>query len=139
MVWIIAVWFIINNIPFFVAIFEFSLSEPFNEFTVFWVSIIYIIVAEFCEKLKVVSSDFSIIKNIVAPLSLSRFPIKLICCGSFNLVYLLKSIAITSCIVIIIAYIYNFLVSFFFIFYWKAKKNSPSIKTLKSVISTFGT
>ena len=52
------------------------------------------IVTEFCEKLKVVSSDFSIIKNIVAPLSLSSFPIKLICCGSFNLVCLLKSIAI---------------------------------------------
>ena len=53
------------------------------------------IVTEFCEKLKVVSSDFSIIKNIVAPLSLSSFPIKLICCGSFNLVCLLKSIAIS--------------------------------------------
>ena len=45
------------------------------------------IVAEFCEKLKVVSSDFSMMKNIVALLVwLSSFPIKLICCGSFNLV-----------------------------------------------------
>ena len=52
------------------------------------------IVTEFLEKLKVVSSDFSIIKNIVAPLASSSFPIKLICCGSFNLVCLLKSIAI---------------------------------------------
>ena len=53
------------------------------------------IVAEFCEKLKVVSFDFSMIKNIVAPwFWFSSFPIKLICCGSFNLVYLLKSIAI---------------------------------------------
>ena len=52
------------------------------------------IVTEFCEKLKVVSSDFSIIKNIVAPLSLSSLPIKLICYGSFNLVCLLKSVAI---------------------------------------------
>ena len=34
---------------------------------------------EFCEKLKVVSSDFSIIKNIAAPSFLSSFPIKLIC------------------------------------------------------------
>ena len=57
------------------------------------------IVTEFCKKLKVVSSDFSMIKNIVAPLFLSRFPIKLISCGSFNLVCLLKSIAT----------IYNFL------------------------------
>ena len=52
------------------------------------------IVTQFCQKLKVVSSDFSIIKNTVAPLPLSSFPIKLICCGSFNLVFLLKSIAI---------------------------------------------
>ena len=51
-------------------------------------------VTKFCEKLKVVSSDFSIIKNIVAPVFLKSFPIKLICCGSFNLVCLLKSIAI---------------------------------------------
>ena len=74
--------------------FEVSLSEPFNKFIIFCVSIIYIIAAEFCEKLKVISFYFSIIKNIVAPLSLSRFPIKLICQGSFNLVCLLKSIAI---------------------------------------------
>ena len=52
------------------------------------------IAAEFCEKLKVVFSDFSIMKNIVAPLVLSSFPIKLICCGSFNLVCLLKATAI---------------------------------------------
>ena len=49
---------------------------------------------EFCEKLKLVSSDFSIMKNIVAPVYLKSLPIKLICCGSFNLVYLLRSIAI---------------------------------------------
>ena len=52
------------------------------------------IVAEFCEKLKVVSSDFSMMKNIVAPRVFKILPIKLICCGSFNLVSLLKSIAI---------------------------------------------
>ena len=38
----------------------------YNKFTVFYVSITYMIVAEFCEKLKVVSSDFSMMKNIVA-------------------------------------------------------------------------
>ena len=79
---------------FFVANFEFSLPEPFNKFKIFCVSIIYMIVTEFCKKLKVVSSDFSIIKNIVAPLLLENLPIKLICCGSFNLFCLLKSIAI---------------------------------------------
>ena len=52
------------------------------------------IVTEFYKKLKVVSSDFSMMKNIVAPVFFKSFPIKLICCGSFNLVYLLKSIAI---------------------------------------------
>ena len=51
-------------------------------------------VAEFCKKLKVVSSDFLIMKNIVAPVFFESFPIKLICCGSFNLVCLLKLIAI---------------------------------------------
>ena len=80
---------------FFVANFESSLSEPFSKFIIFCVSIIYMIVTEFCEKLKVFSSDFSMIKNIVAPLFwFSSFPIKLICYGSFNFVCLLKSIAI---------------------------------------------
>ena len=51
---------------FFVANFEFPLSEPFSKFTIFCVSIIYMIVAEFCEKLKVVFSDFSMMRNIVA-------------------------------------------------------------------------
>ena len=54
------------------------------------------IVTEFREDLKVVSFDFSIMKNIFAPLVwFLRFPKKLICCGSFNLVCLLKSIAIS--------------------------------------------
>ena len=62
---------------------------------IFCACIIYITVAEFCEKLKVVFSDFPIMKNFVALwFWFSSFPIKLICCGSFNLVYLLKSIAI---------------------------------------------
>ena len=52
------------------------------------------IVLEFCKKLRVASSDFSIIKNIVAPRVLKILPIKLICYGSFNLVCLLKSIVI---------------------------------------------
>ena len=53
-------------------------------------------VTEFCEKLKVVSSDFSMIKNIVSSSS-SSLPIKLICCfksGFYNSFCLLKSIAI---------------------------------------------
>ena len=52
------------------------------------------IVTEFCEILKVVSSDFSIMKNIVALCLFQSLPIKLICCGSFKLVCFLKSIAI---------------------------------------------
>ena len=80
---------------FFVENFELSLSEPFNKFTIFCVSIIYTIVTEFCEKLKVVSSDLSMIKNIVALVFLESLTIKLICCGSFNLVCLLRSIAIS--------------------------------------------
>ena len=47
---------------------------------------------EFCEKLKVVSSDFSMIKNIVAPVFFESFPIKLICCGSSDLVCLLNQL-----------------------------------------------
>ena len=52
------------------------------------------IVAEFCEKLKVVFSDFSMMKNTVAPSLFESLPIKLIGCRSFNLVCLFKSIAI---------------------------------------------
>ena len=58
------------------------------------VSIIYMIVTEFSEKLKVVFSDFSMMKNIVALCVAKDLPIKIICLGSFNLVCLLKSIAI---------------------------------------------
>ena len=50
-----------------------------------------------CEKLKVVSSNISVRKNIVAPFSSSSLPIKLICCfksGFSNLICFLKSIAI---------------------------------------------
>ena len=50
---------------------------------------------EFCKNSKAVSSDLSVMKNIVTPLSCpSIFPIKLICCGSFIIVCLLRSIAI---------------------------------------------
>ena len=55
------------------------------------------IVTEFCKKLKAVSSNFSIMKNIVA-LSSSGFPIKLTCylkSGFSNSICLLKSIAIS--------------------------------------------
>ena len=54
-------------------------------------------VTEFCEKTKVVCSDLSVTKNIVA-LSSSSLPIKLICCfksGFYNSTCLLKSIAIS--------------------------------------------
>ena len=64
------------------------------KFTIFCVSIVYTTVTEFCVKLKVVRSDFSIIKSIVAPVFLKSLPIKLIFCGSFSLVCLLRSIAI---------------------------------------------
>ena len=52
-------------------------------------------VIAFCVNLKVVSSNFSMIKN-VAPPFLSSFPIKLICFKSVfsNSIRLLKSIAI---------------------------------------------
>ena len=52
------------------------------------------IVAEFCETLKVVSSDFSMMKNIVTPRVFKSLPITLICCETFNLVCLLQSIVI---------------------------------------------
>ena len=68
--------------------------ESFNKFIIFCVSIISMIVTEFCEKLKVVPSDFSMTKKIVAPRVFKSLPIKLICYGSFNLICLLKSFAI---------------------------------------------
>ena len=52
----------------------------------------------FCENLKVASSDFLMIKIIVAPLSLSSLPRKLICrftSGFSNPFFLLKSNAIS--------------------------------------------
>ena len=52
----------INNITFFVANFESSLSKLFREFIIFYDSVIYITVTEFLKKLKVDSSDFSIMK-----------------------------------------------------------------------------
>ena len=58
------------------------------------VSIIYMIVTEFSEKLKVGSSDFAMMKNIVAPCLFKSLTVKLISCGSFNVVCLVKSIAI---------------------------------------------
>ena len=55
------------------------------------------ILTEFCENSKVVSSDFSMMKNTVALMS-SSFQMKLICClkSRFsNSICLLKSIAIS--------------------------------------------
>ena len=57
----------------------------------------YIMLKEFFKKLKNVSSDFSLMENIVASLS-SSLPIKLIYCfksGFSNSIYLLKSIVIS--------------------------------------------
>ena len=54
-------------------------------------------VTEFCTNSKVVSSEFSVMKNIAAPCFLSSLPMKLICffkSGFSNSVCLLKSIAI---------------------------------------------
>ena len=73
-----------------------TLLESFNKFMIF-VFPFYMTLTEFCKKLKVVSFDFSMMKNIVAPLSSSSLPIKLIYyfkSGFFNSVCLLKSIAI---------------------------------------------
>ena len=50
---------------------------------------------EFCERLIVVSSDFWLMKNIVAPRVAKSLLIKLIFRRSFSLVCLLKSIAIS--------------------------------------------
>ena len=53
----------------------------------------YKMFTELCKNPKLDFSDFS--KKILAPLACSSsLPIKLICCGSFNLVCLLKSVAI---------------------------------------------
>ena len=51
--------------------------------------------AKFCKNSKVVFSDFSMTINIVAPRAAKSLPIKLICCGSFNLVSSFISIAIS--------------------------------------------
>ena len=51
--------------------------------------------AEFCKNSKVVSYDFSMIKDIVALRADESPPIKLICYGCFKLVCLLKSIAVS--------------------------------------------
>ena len=94
--WIVTFWFTIYDVPFFVANFEYSFSVLLNKFTMFCVSNVYIIVTELYKNSKVVSSDFSIMKNIVTLLTcFSILPMKLICCGSFILACLLKSIAIS--------------------------------------------
>ena len=60
--------------------------------------IFYTMLTRICKKSKVVSSDFSMIKKIVAPLLLSSLKIKLFCCYKScfsNSICLLKSTAIT--------------------------------------------
>ena len=76
------------NATFFTANFDDPLSKSFSNFTIFEfqfyttliIKLNQTIVAAFCECSKVVSSDFSVIKNISALLYLSSLPIKLICC-----------------------------------------------------------
>ena len=85
----------VKNVPFFVANFEYSflvLSKQIYNILSFH---FYKMFTEFSKNSKVVSSDFSMMKNIVAPWAwCPSLSIKLICCGSFHLVYLLKLIAI---------------------------------------------
>ena len=59
----------------------------------------YMMLTEFCENLKVVSSHFSMMKKTVAPLSSLGLPVKLICCfksGFSDWIYSLKSISISE-------------------------------------------
>ena len=114
----------------------------------------YMILTELRENSKVVSSDFSMKKNIVA-LSSSSLPIKLIvtlnqnfliqlvCLNLLELVYnALKSIH--SLINYQLCNHYLLLMSIFFsyasslFFTGTSKKLFPPINTLKSFISTFG-
>ena len=79
---------------FLVANFLDSLSVSFNKFTIFWVSVLYIVYiyttfTDFCENLKVASSGFSMIKNIVASCSFSLL-IKLTCCFKSRLDFLIQ-------------------------------------------------
>ena len=108
---------------------------------------------EFCKNSKVVSSDFSMMKNIVASSSLS-LPLKLICCfksrlsNSFLCLNLLKLVysALKNIHNPINCQLYNnyFCTSIFFsyvsslLFTGTSKKLFPSINTLKSFISTLG-
>ena len=81
---------------FFIANLDSSLLEPLKKIITFCFPL-YMILIEFCEKLKVGSSDFPMIKNIVTPLSSSNLPIKLIYCfksGFSNSIGLLESVAI---------------------------------------------
>ena len=94
MMWTTTLWFTVNNVLFFYCkfwkfIFR-TVSQIWN-LSCFHFSKMF---AEFCKNSNVVYSDFSVMINIFAPLSFSSFPIKLICWGFFNLVHLVKSIAI---------------------------------------------
>ena len=86
--------------------------------------------------MKFVSSDFLMIKKIVAPHVFKSWPLKLICCGAINLVCLLKSIEINlnffenkqksnklpvvQSLLLLISII--FFVGYLFIFYWQVKE-----------------
>ena len=53
-----------------------NFEKMINVNVLFYDFAIYMIFTRFCEKLRVVSSDFSLIKNIVVTLSFSMLPIK---------------------------------------------------------------
>ena len=118
--------------------------------------------AAFCGNSKVLSSKFSMIKNIVASSFLVGLPMKLIYCfksGFSNSICLLKSIVIVwsdglescnglesshnqiNCLscnhYFFISIIYTYVSSLLFI--GMSKKLLPSINTLKSFIWIFGT
>ena len=111
------------------------------------------ILTEFCKNSKVVSSDFSMIKNIVAS-SFSSLSIKLICCLNQGFVIQFVCLNLLQLVYIALENIHNpinyqlynhhfnlfqyFFVCFSLFSTGTSKNLFPSIITLKSFISTFG-
>ena len=95
---ITTIQFTVNNVPFFCCKFWKFIFRTVQQIYTLLRFCFYKMFTEFCKNSKVVSSDFSMRKNIVAPLLFSPclpgLPIKLICSGFFNLLYLLRSIVI---------------------------------------------
>ena len=118
--------------------FKYSFSELFNKFTNFLVPMFYMMVTEFFENLRVVFFRFfNDEKHYCSIFLVFKFSMKLICCGFFKLVCLLKPI--TSCVIIIFAHINNFFVGFFFLFYWQVKETFSINDDIKISVSAFGT